>query len=372
LALLVPSLWSWQTWFGQPPTLVDRVTTMLEERKVDPSSMREFSEFEGDFEGVAAYHIVLGELVRMHGDPDGARLQFQKAAVYDDSDPYPLIFLGNLSMEEGDIQRAIQRYDSAIELEPQSELAFHNLSFAYDQSRRFEEGDEARAVARRLAGDRKGNPGIRGRDDRIRYPVLGKATLDSLANVESAGLLENQRPTLRPDDIVRQLMASTSQIFWVSALLGIVVAAIRSQSRWKAQICTKCGKIFCPRCRSATESAAYCSQCVSVFLQRDMVSKEQQSAKQDQIRRWELRTSIGRSVAGTLIPGSLHILDGWVVTGVFIGFAAWMFLSGSLIWAPLVLPSIDPLMAVLPIQIAFGIGCAALWIPSAAVAWGRR
>jgi hypothetical protein len=108
-ALVVPALAMWQQVAGRSPSLMDRVEIMLGERHIDPSTLREFSGYEAELDGIAIYHLVLGELVRMHGDSDGARLQYQKASLSDDADPMPLIFLGNLSMEEGDIARPLIR-----------------------------------------------------------------------------------------------------------------------------------------------------------------------------------------------------------------------------------------------------------------------
>lgn len=372
LALVLPALAAWQGWYSLESSTRDRIATMLDERSLDPSTLREFSELEPEFEGLAPYHMVLGELVRMQGDAEAARLQFQKAALHDDANPNPLIFLGNLSMEEGDIQRAIQRYDAAIDLEPRAELAYHNLSAAYDQSRRFQEGDAARDIARQLAGKRIKPIGIRGRDARVRYPELGRETLDRLVAAAPPGLITSPRNQFSSSEVVGELLGPASRVFWIAALVGLVVLAVRSRSLWTAEVCTKCGKVFCPRCKTATESATYCSQCISVFLKRDMVSIEQQSAKLAQIRRWELRSSWARRIAGMLVPGSHELLEGKVWLGLVLGLLGWFLLWGLLVWAPSVLPSIDPLVAVVPVQIVFGVGCALVWLRSIAEAWYRR
>jgi len=52
--------------------------------------------------------------LRMHGDPSAAHLAFQQAALADPGDPLPLVFLGNLAMEDGDVPRAIQQYTAAV------------------------------------------------------------------------------------------------------------------------------------------------------------------------------------------------------------------------------------------------------------------
>jgi tetratricopeptide (TPR) repeat protein len=372
LALLVPALSGWQRAVVRSPSVEERLAIMLGERGIDPSTLREFAGFEREFEGIAAYHLILGELVRMHGDAEGARIQFQKSALNDDIDPAPLIFLGNLAMEEGDIARAIQRYNAAIDLEPRSGLAYHNLSSAYDQSRRFEDGSEAHDTARSLMEGRPETVGIRGRDDRIRYPRLGTVEIRRVVNEAPPDIPLVAAGPAFGASLPGQLLEPTSRVFWTLALLGLLIMLLRRRWMWTAQICTKCGKVFCPRCKTATESASYCSQCISVFLKRDMVSIEQQSAKAEQIRRWMLWSSIGRRVAGVVVPGSSHLLNEGVGLGLLISFFAWLFLSGAVIWAPLTLPSVDPLLAIAPIQIILGVGFLILWLRSIAVAWYRR
>ena len=160
--------------------------------------------------------------------------------------------------------------------------------------------------------------------------------------------------------------------FWLLGIVGALLLMVRSQWMWVAQACTKCGRVFCPRCKTATESSTYCSQCISVFLKRDVVSIDLQAAKQARIRRWELWSSIGERAAGVLAPGGHQILEGRVWLGLVIGFFAWLFLSGGLLWLPRVLSSIEPLASPLPLQILFVIGFLALWLPTAVAMWMRR
>jgi len=371
LAALMPALAAWQMFALREPSLADRVSLMLDERRIDPSTLRQFADLEEDLDGNASYHLVLGELVRMHGDSERARLQFQKASLLDEGDPIPLIFLGNLSMEEGDIQRGVQRYNAAIELDPRSAIAYHNLSSAFDQSRRFQEGDAARDMSRKLSG---GNDelGIRGRDSRVQYPRLrGSDVARIVAETGSSSLLESVSP-MSDRNPVMGFFDPASRVFWVMAMFGSLVLALRLRWMWTAQTCTKCGKVFCPRCKTATESSSYCSQCISVFLKRDVVSIEQQSAKLDQIRRWTTWSTVGRRVTSFLVPGSHHLLEENPWLGLFIGVVAWAAVSGALIWAPTTLPAVDPLMAILPVQVAFGVVFAVLWLRSVVVAWHRR
>jgi hypothetical protein len=117
---------------------------------------------------------------------------------------------------------------------------------------------------------------------------------------------------------------------------------------------------------------SYCSQCISVFLKRDMVSIDQQTAKLSQVRRWEVLTGFVRRVTGLLLPGSHYVVSGKVFLGHLVGMAALLFLVGAVVWLPLFLPSAEPLAAALPLQITFLVCFAVLWLQSALATWYGR
>ncbi len=173
LAMVGPTFAWIQNDILQSRPLMDRVGTMLDERQSDFATLREFSELAGELEEVSGYHLILGELLRMHGEPGMARIEFQKATLLDPESSRPLVFVANLALEEGNTKRSIQLFNQALELDGQNAFAYHNLSLAFDLSRRFQEGDAARARAREIAGREVAEDGLRGLDPRVRYPRLG-------------------------------------------------------------------------------------------------------------------------------------------------------------------------------------------------------
>jgi hypothetical protein len=348
-----------------------RVVTVLDERQADFSTMREFAELETEFDDLPDYHILLGEFLRMHGEPGMAKLQYQKATLLDPENARTLVFVANLSLEEGNTQRAIQFFNQALEIDAANAFAYHNLSLGFDLTRRFQEGDAARAKARELGGRGVADDGLRGLDPRIRYPRLGREDVERLVNHLSP---EQQASVgVRPMLVnpLKQLVSPLSIVFLVGAFLGLAVLLTRLRFFPPARECSKCGKVY--RLEAGYgESTVYCSQCVSVFMKRDVVSIEQQTAKLNQIRRWEGWTLLLRRAAGFLVPGSADVLDGRVIRGFFIGFLAWFALAGAFVWIPLFVPRIEPLAAIPQIQIAFAIMFALLVLKSGISAWNRR
>ncbi len=371
LALIVPGLAVWQDAMLRWPSLQDRMVNLFEERRIDFPTLREVAELEPQMKGESRFHVVLGELSRMHGEADVARIEFQRANLVGDGNAAPLVFLGNMSLEDGDVQLAIQQYNQAIEQDPSAALAYRNLSFAYDQSRRFQDGDAARNTAKQIAGEEWESVGIPGRDPRIRYPRLGRGDVEEMIAAASPDVRLNPGPRTSLATFVDGLKTPESYIFWVAALLGIVVFLARARWMWTAQMCSKCGKVFCPRCKTATESDTLCSQCISIFLKRDVVAQAHQSVKQAGIRRWGMLSSAVRRTAGVLIPGSSDLLDGRPWLGLVTGFLAWLLLSGAVLWVPMLIPEVEPLANIVPLQVIFGVGFLVVWLRSAFGAWKR-
>jgi len=355
----------------QSEPLMDRVGTMLDERQVDFATLREFSELAVEMEEISGYHLILGEFLRMHGEPGMARVEYQKATLLDPESSRPLVFVANLALEEGNTKRSIQLYNQSLGLDGQNAFAYHNLSLAFDLSRRFQEGDAARARAREIAGRGVAKDGLRGLDPRVRYPRLGR---DDVADMVE-GLSPDQmalvgRYSLSLDPL-KQLSSRISVVFLLGAFLGLAALLVRLRMYPPSKECSKCGKVY--RLEAGFgESTVHCSQCVSVFMKREVVSIEQQTVKMNQIRRWEGWTSLLRRIAGFLIPGSQSLLDGQVIRGLFTGFLAWFFLIGALVLVPLFVPRIEPMAEFHSIQTVFLVLFGLTVLRSGISSWSRR
>lgn len=361
----------WQRALVDPPPVTQRVGVMLDERQLDPATLREFLAVEETFDADSRYHLILGELLRMHSALESAKLEFQAAAVEPHGDARPFVFLGNMELEDGNAPLAIQFYDAAIETDPETALAFHNLSSAYDLNRRFQQGDAARARARELAGGRSAALGVRGRDPRVRYPIVSSDDVRSFVG----GLTAEQRLLvgLGPSHwrSLRQLLDPLSMVFWIGGLVGVAVLAIRLRWFQGARECTRCGKVY-RLDDEPGESAVYCRQCVSVFLQRDLVPIDQQTAKLAQVRRWDRWSTVLRRLVSAVAPGGYQLVRDHVALGLVVGLVAWTAAAGLAVWVPRFLSVIEPTMPLQPVMVGLGVVLAAAWLQSVVASWQRR
>ena len=208
-------------------------------------------------------------------------------------------------------------------------------------------------------------------DPRIRYPQLGSGDVERLfAEMTPDQKLTVGRPrfSLTP---VKQFMKPLSLVFAIGGCVGLVILLYRVRAFSPARECTKCGKLYGLE-SGFGESTVYCSQCVSVFQKRDVVSIEQQTAKLSQIKTWERWTALVRRVGGFVVPGSSDLLDGRILRGMTVGFLACFFLTGALIWVPMFLPRIEGLAASRSLATALLALYVLLALRSGMSAWNRR
>lgn len=370
LIFLVPTL-SWtQNRLLQSSDLAERVSVMLDERAIDYATLRDAADLESTFAEVYSFHLILGELYRMHGEPGLAKIEFQKAKVADPNEARAAIFVANLALEEGDAQRAVQLLNEALESDAQNAYVYHNLSLALDLIRRFEEGDVARKRAREFKGSTSAENGLRGLDPRIRFPRLDSEDVESLAadlEIQDSRIGTEQSPPLNQP---QHLLEPTSLVFELGLVFGVVMLLIRRRSFPPGRECAKCGNVY----HSETgfgESSVFCPQCVSVFHKRDVVSIEQQTSKLRSIRIWERLTILGRRLGGLLFPGVPHLLGDRVIRAVVFSFMTVFFLTGAVYWIPTFMPIVEPLAATRSLRIVLAALGGLLVLRSATMAWDR-
>ncbi len=149
---------------------------------------------------------------------------------------------------------------------------------------------------------------------------------------------------------VRQLLDPLSMVFWVGGSSASGVLFVRSRWFPPARECTKCGKVY-RLDDEPGESPVYCRQCVSVFLQRDLVPIDQQTAKLAQVRRWDRMVDAGSPADFGRRARGVPARPGSGGFGVVIGLVAWISLVGMIVWVPRFLEVIEPTMPVQPVVV---------------------
>ena len=368
IVVTVPLLELWQRTCLVPTQLQERVIDVLSERKADFVTLREFIELEMEFEGSGTYHIVAGELLRLHGDRELGRLEFEKAMLVSPNSVLPRLFLGAYALEDRDPWRALELLSEAVDIDPSGALGHYNLAIALDLTRRFDEGDAERRRARELAKGPLERLGVSGQEERVLFPRIGSGIVESLVGQASATAQFALDSSIQGRGI---LDGVTLPPLSLASLVGIVVGfgMLAARRRWygPARECGKCGKVFRPE-----DKSAYCEQCVSVFLKRNAVSIEQQTVKVAQVRRWELISGLVVRGIGVAVPGGRQIVSGGIASGVFLTFLVWLMLVGAGVWVPLFLRTIEPALPIMGLQLGLALAGVVGWGVAAVTAWNRR
>jgi hypothetical protein len=264
---------------------------------------------------------------------------------------------------------AIQQYRRAVEKSPSLGIAYFNLSVALDQDHLFSEADEARSRAMELgvqsvAHTERDVDGLH-----LAYPVDVRVLVDRLRRKVPQGRERLVRPTGPRIEPKRSLSSPWTVAFLSTGLLGLILWWARRRWMWVAQTCSRCGKVFCPQCKSSNESSTYCTQCISVFLTRGAVSIDQQAAKVEQIRRREKWQTIMRRGASATLMGSGDLIKGRPLRAVVMLFVAVFCLTGVFGWVPLLAgPVMCPAGAGL-LRAALIVVLAVVWLGSVRRGW---
>jgi tetratricopeptide (TPR) repeat protein len=280
------------------------------------------------------------------------------------------VWLGNIALEEGDTRLAIQEYRKAVQKQPDLGLAYFDLSVALDQEHLFTEADQARNRARALGLSDLPHRFHEVDGLKLAYPDDAPILLDRMTRATPP----EKRRFVRgvPIELEPRILTSPWVLAFLSTgLFGALAWWARGRWMWTAQACSKCGKVFCPRCKTTNESRSYCSQCIAVFLTRGAVSIEQQAAKMEQIRRRQKVRTLVRRIGSAIVPGFGDLLAGRPTRGILNGFVGIGALAGALVWAPLFARPLSAWLPIRPVQVMLFVVVVLAWLLSVRRGWGE-
>jgi tetratricopeptide (TPR) repeat protein len=242
------------------------------------------------------------------------------------------INLGNIYFVLGQYGEAIANYRKALDIRPDSVLAYYDMYLAQSDSFKLKEASESLAYARDLdpaqtnrlltSGSREGG-GPKVIDAVIDFDSIWKAT------VEGRHLREwlDAGPEHRHWTSALGGLANATSLLAIAGLLSCGAVLVTFRGRPAAQQCSRCGRPFCPYCKSGRDGHEYCSQCVHLFVLGDGLAPETKSMKLYEVERHEARGRRGRRIASAIFPGASHLLTGraWMGFGLLtLWLLAWI------------------------------------------------
>jgi hypothetical protein len=126
------------------------------------------------------------------------------------------------------------------------------------------------------------------------------------------------------------------------------------------------------RCKSARESATFCTQCIHIYLKRDGVSAATKRSKLEEVSEHQNDVLKRNRWLATFLPGSAQVIEGHTAIGttgafLFLFFVSLAFLAGRL--APVLAPG-D--LAKMLVRIAASAAAVILWFVITLPVYRRR
>ena len=332
-----------------------------DERSYQPDALRRMQELVNIVPDDATLHLLIGNLYLQDGNEQQATQHYRRSAALHDS-AGAHVNLGNLHFFNNDFATAVTEYNKAEALDPKLAIAFYDDAIALGELYKFDQQaqrlDQAKHIDRssieRLSSQPPAQKVV------LYHPQISQAWAVS-TNIARRGVarsLFGNYAWVDPSESARNPLT-------LGAILTVILAPLLFFKRRRAGFagsCIKCGRTFCPRCKSAHESATFCTQCIHIYLKRDGVSMATKRAKLEEVTEHQGGMLTRNRWLATFLPGSAQFIEGRTVRGtigafVFVFFVSLAVLSGRL--APVLAPGDAAKMLVRIVAIAAAV---ILWI----------
>jgi tetratricopeptide (TPR) repeat protein len=327
----------------------------LTEQRYDPAVIERLEELNAATPGNAELWYLLGSLYRDAGRINMAQRYFRQALEIDKTFAEAAVNLGVVLYIDGDVNQAIASFKLATEIKPTLAVAHYNLSVAYNENANFKDGSDSLNQAKALDPVAVSRWHEAGRDKEIRLQSadlgIDRARAKSVALEGDIGAASSN-PWLNGASILLYVfILATPVVWWVR------------RKKWPyAGACVKCGRTYCRKCKAATESGIYCSQCVHIFLKKDGVAIDTKMQKVEDVKHFVRREEVIRRWSSIVFPGVAQALSGQSFRGLSLGFGFFFFLSAAFLVGRLYRPVVLPTRFFDFIGVVFGLIAFGFWI----------
>ena len=286
-----------------------------EEQSYHPEALHRLQDVVNVAPDSAMLHLLLGNLQLQDGSEPEAAAQYRKSLELRDT-AGAHVNLGNLHFLDNDFAAAITEYSRAEELDSHLAIAFYNHSIASGETYKFDdqakELDQAKKIDRNAIERVMSNPP----SQKI---VMYRPPIDDAWDVSGRIARSGAARALFGNYSSFDPMVSARNPVTIGGLLAAILAPLLWFKRSRHGIagsCIKCGRTFCPRCKSARESSTYCTQCIHIYLKRDGVSVATKRTKLEEVGQHQSGMLRRNRLIATFLPGSAQLLEGRTIIGI--------------------------------------------------------
>jgi tetratricopeptide (TPR) repeat protein len=349
------------TWIAGVDSPVMMSAIASEESSYRPDAIRRLQELVNIVPDDPTLHLLLGNLYLQDGNEQQATQHYRRSLELKDS-AGAHVNLGNLHFFNNDFPAAISEYQRAEELDKNLAIAFYNHSMASGETYKFDEQaqklDQAKRIDRSSIEKISSNPSAQ-------KVVMYRPPLSQAWAVATAVARRGAARTLFGNWAWFDPLLSARNPITAAGVVAFVLAPILFLKRRRAGFagsCIKCGRTFCHRCKSARESATYCTQCIHIYLKRDGVSLDTKRTKLEEVSDHQAGVLRRNKLFAFFLPGSAQLIEGRTGAGV-VGVFAFLFfvllavLVGRL--APVLAPGDVPKLVVRAVAVILA---AVMWL----------
>jgi tetratricopeptide (TPR) repeat protein len=344
-----------------------------EEQAYQPEALRRLQELVAVVPDHPMLQLLAGNMQSFEGNEEQAQQHYSRAIELRRDYAGAHVNVGNLLFMNNEFQAAMTAYEKAQAADETLAIAYYNHSVASGETYKFDQ------QTRMLENARKADPDFVERVTRVPPPQKIVMYSPSIAEAWRVMAEVAKRPAARAlfgnyasFDLVRSGVNPMS-IGALAALLLALFLLARRRRTGLANACIKCGRTFCPRCKSARESTTYCTQCIHIYLKRDGVSIDTKRKKLEEVTSHQSGMIRRNRVFATFLPGSAQMMEGRIIAGVIGAFLFGLFVATAILvgrLAPAIGPAAD--VAQLMVRIVSIVLAVILWFVLAMPVYRRR
>ena len=316
-----------------PPNPLLQAAEALADKRYEPQLPDELNSLSDVFGDDPEFHRLVGDTYRQFGLLDQATLEYRQGLREAPKNGALALALGTVRYTEGDYNAALQSFQAARDDGYDPAVVNYDLSLTYAQTYHFHESDEAMAAAR-AAGGRRLTALLPARDRDIIEPVFSAAETRAMLARQDPLTLINRGLLPPPLERSRTVAHPLAIAGMVALIVAVIHLLLRQRFGGLASACLKCGRPFCRRCKLSQESQSYCTQCVNIFLKKDMVGIDAQLAKRQQLGRRRAVLRVERRIADLLLPGLGPAFGGQPLLGWVLAAGAIVGAAAAFLWLP--------------------------------------
>jgi tetratricopeptide (TPR) repeat protein len=306
-----------------------------------PEALRRLQELVAVVPDHPVLQLLAGNMQSFEGNEEQAQQHYNRAIELRRTYAGAHVNLGNLLFMNNEFQAAMTAYEKAQRADPDLAIAYYNHSVASGETYKFDQ------QSKMLDNARKADPAFVERVTRVPPPQKIVMYSPSIAEAWSVTTEMSKRPAARAlfgnyasFDFVRSSVNPMTIGALVSLLLALLLW-LRRRRVGLANACIKCGRTFCPRCKSARESTTYCTQCIHIYLKRDGVSIDTKRKKLEEVTSHQTGMVRRNKVFATFLPGSAQMMEGRIIAGVLGAFVFGVLVAIAILVGRLA-PAIGP------------------------------